>query len=197
MIIGISGLAQHGKDAFGTFLAEGLFKRIGRPYVLMAYAHELKLMVQRHFDLKYEQLWGSEKEVEDKRYSKGNGLWTAREIMQSFGDFYRSIDGDFWIKHLFNVIDDKEYEDVVITDCRYPNEIDPIIERGGCHIRVVRDMDMDVHGKEHSSETSLDGEYKVDFKVENYGTLADLRVTAEEVAGVIVNMNLIKEINHG
>jgi len=202
MIIGISGRAQHGKDTFGNFLAQELFKRTGQPYVMMAYANELKNMVQGYFDLSYEQLWGDEKEVSDKRYIKpveydydrdNPPYWTAREIMQSFGEFFRSIDSEFWTKNLFKVIDEKEYVNVIITDCRYPNEIEPVFERKGYHIRVYRDLDVDIHGKDHSSETSLDGDVKIDWKVINHWTLKELRVAASEVADFLLNMNIIKE----
>jgi len=202
MIIGISGKAQHGKDTIGKFLAQELNKKKGITCVLMAYANELKNMVQKYFDLSYEQLWGSEKEVSDKRYIKpvdydydrdNPPYWTAREIMQSFGEYFRSVDYNFWVKHLFKIIDEKEYEHVIITDCRYPNEVNPVFERNGYHVRIHRDLDLDTHGKEHSSETSLDGKFKIDFEVENNGTMDELKKTASDIADAILEMERLKE----
>ena len=107
LLLGITGSAQSGKDTFAEMLVKELKKQINCSFVLMAYAHELKLKVQKDFDLSYEQLWGSEKEIEDERYvHTKNSLyhgdrtyWTPREIMQDYGQFYRTIDYDFWSVH--------------------------------------------------------------------------------------------------
>jgi hypothetical protein len=197
MIIGISGKARSGKDAFAEFLAEALIEKTGNTYVMMAYAHELKSMVQREFDLSWDQLWGDEKESKDKRYRKLTDkdeevYWTGREIMQAFGEFYRSIDNDFWVKKLFSVMEENEYKDVLITDCRYPNEIKPIKERGGYHIRITREGKGEIHGSEHSSETSLDDGFEVDISVGNNGTLDELKTMAAETAVALMNMEKLR-----
>jgi adenosyl cobinamide kinase/adenosyl cobinamide phosphate guanylyltransferase len=51
MLIGIKGKARSGKDTFAELLANALFDEGRQRFVLMAYAHELKLRVQRDFDL--------------------------------------------------------------------------------------------------------------------------------------------------
>lgn len=196
-LIGISGKARSGKDVFGEFLASELSRQEGKGYILMSYAHELKNMVQKEFDLSYDQLWGEDKEKEDRRYLTNRKAlltndpvyWTGREIMQEFGGFYRSIDPDFWSKKLFSIMAEKEYENVIITDVRYPNEVDPILERKGVHIRVSREDKTQIHGTKHSSETSLDDGYKVDFDINNNRTLEDLRNTAKDIAGVLTKLN--------
>lgn len=192
MIIGVSGKARSGKNTFAEMLAEELYKRTGEAYVMMAYADVLKNMVQNEFDLSWDQLWGDEKEAEDHRYVKwpddggeDRGWWTGREIMQAFGGFYRSIDPNFWTKKLFRTIEEKEYKNVIITDVRYPNEVGPVVERNGYHVRVNRPTADAVHGKTHASETSLDAPYRVDFAVVNTGTLDDLRKLASDVANGI------------
>jgi len=199
MLIVISGKARSGKDTFARILAAELQKITGKPYVLMAYAHELKSKVQQDFDLSYEQLWGDEKEVLDKRYIRIKGglgpaakvyggkpekniYWTPREIMQAYGQFFRTIDYNFWVNHLFKVVEEKEYKNVIITDGRHINEIDAIINRGGYHVRVERENKDVVHGEQHISETALDEKYKVDFNVQNNGTISDLENTAKDVS---------------
>lgn len=202
MILGISGKARSGKDTFAGMLAKELQKQTGRAYVLMAFAYELKTKVQRDFDLSYEQLWGDEKETYDFRYPKvrgalpfcagnrddGRGLealedrqhWTSREILQDYGQFFRTIDNDFWVKELFKTIEEKEYKNVIITDVRHINEVDVVVDRGGYHIRVERDSSKDtVHNHQHISETALDAGHRVDVTVKNYGTLEDLKDTAK------------------
>lgn len=208
-IIGVSGKARAGKNVFSEYLAAELFNKTREPYVLMAYADELKKMAQKELDLSWDQLWGSEKEVEDKRYIKPirpycagldnpNPLpdcyWTGREIMQALGEFYRSIDPLFWIKKLFRTVEEKEYKNVIITDVRYPNEVDPVLKMGGYHIRIHRDVESKIHGKQHSSEIALDEGYKVDFNVKNNGTFDHLKNVAVDITGAILEMeNFLKE----
>ena len=198
MIVAVSGRARSGKDTFAEMLAAELNKKEHHPYVLMAYAHELKLRCQKDFDLSYDQLWGADKEKNDLRYPKANygfssnpaDYWTTREIMQAYGQFFRSIDYDFWVKHLFNVIEFKGYKNVIITDCRHPNEVDGPKERGGYHVRVVRPTgEYNIHGKEHISEVGLDDYKHVDVLVENVGSLDDLKIKAEEVAVQLRQLN--------
>jgi len=194
MILGISGKARSGKDTFAEMLQIELNKVSYPPYVMMAFAHELKTRCQAAFDLSYEQLWGDDKEVEDKRYlktAKDSKLgvvpgppedihWTAREIMQEYGAFYRKIDPEFWIKNLFRVAEDKEYKNIIITDVRYRNEADYILNKGYV-IRVERDNKDDVHNMQHPSEIELDGYGGFDFVVDNNGTLEDLERIAKDV----------------
>ena len=200
MIIGISGKARSGKDTFATMLATELNKESRPSYIMMAFANELKLRCQAAFDLTFEQLWGNDKEKYDQRYPKlrgplpycvgnrddGKGLevleerkhWTAREIMQDYGAFYRTIDNQFWIKNLFKVAKEKEYTSVIVTDVRYINEADYIIDNGGYVIRVERENKDSVHNQEHPSEVELDGYNRFDFTIDNSGTLEQLKEAA-------------------
>lgn len=196
MIIGVTGKARSGKDTFAELLANKLFEKEGQRFVLMAYAHELKLKVQRDFDLSYDQLWGDEKESEDRRYIKRHdgSFWTAREILQAYGEFYRSIDNEFWVKELFRVIDDKGYKNVIVTDVRHPNEADPVKNRDGFLIKVTREQKDSIHGSSHISETAMDDYTGIDlYIVNNYG-LKELETSAEEAVRFITNFRNNKRI---
>ena len=194
MIIGISGKARSGKDTFAGMLAKALNKQSYPPYVMMAFAHELKTKCQEAFDLSWEQLWGDDKEIPDTRYTKPTATttgtanlpepiyWTAREIMQNFGAFYRTIDNQFWIKNLFRVAERKEYSNVIVTDVRYINEADYILDIGGLVLRVEREDKADVHNMAHPSEVELDGYDSFSIIIDNNGTLEDLEASAESIA---------------
>ena len=202
MFVGISGKGRSGKDTLAEMLATELNKGAYPPYVMMAFANELKLKCQEAFDLTWEQLWGDDKEKPDERYPKpdGSGFWTAREIMQEFGAFYRTIDKEFWIKHLYKVAAEKEYTNVIITDVRYLNEADFIINGGGYVVRVERENKDTVHNEEHPSEVELDNYNKFDFTVINNWGLVELNQAAKDVVqflneGIADNKRLnIKEI---
>lgn len=185
MIVGISGKARSGKDTFAEMLTAELNKLSYPPYIMMAFAHELKTRCQAAFDLSYEQLWGDEKEELDKRYPKPDTdtFWTAREIMQNYGAFYRSIDDHFWIKNLFKVAEEKEYKNVVITDVRYVNEAEYIQhKKGGYVIRITRKSKDDVHNMEHPSEVQLDHYGGFDYYVINDWGFRELEEAAKDVA---------------
>lgn len=192
LIIGLVGRARAGKDSFAGMLAEELFIRTGRRYILMAYATELKRRIQKDFDLSYDQLWGDAKEEEDSRYpKKSGGYWTGREIMQFMGtDCFRAVDDNYWVKELFKVIAEREFTHVIITDIRFSSEAQPVKDRNGFMIRVVSDREITniVHNKAHASETSMDEYDGIDFTVDNNGSLDDLRKVATQVVDFILKL---------
>ena len=203
LLLGITGSAQSGKDTFAEMLAEELKKQTDSCFVLMAYAHELKLRAQKDFDLSYEQLWGAEKEKSDLRYAKcfegfssnPADYWTPREIMQNYGQFYRTIDYEFWVKHLFGIIKQNDYKNVIITDVRYPNEAQPIVNGNGYIIKMIRGNKAEIHNQYHSSEISMAKYDKIDFIVGNNGTLDELKSNVvDTVKQIVVCENNKKEI---
>jgi hypothetical protein len=191
IVIVISGRARVGKDTLGGYLREIFRNDCNLNFGSVAYAGVLKEMVQRDFGLTYEQLWGNEKEKMTEYFKRGFGLssnpedyWTPREIMQEYGAFYRSIDPNFWVRKLFSTIP----ENAIITDGRYPNEILPVLEMGGCHVRVYRDFPDKIHGGDHESETSLDGvDVRIDYVVHNDGTFEDLKREAKAIVDDVVS----------
>ena len=199
MLIGITGKARSGKDTFAEMLAEELYEKTRKKFILMAYATELKQRCQKDFNLSYEQLWGDDKESVDSRYPKEcivceggdddtQEYWTAREILQAYGQFFRTIKYDFWVDALYEAIEDKEYKNVIITDVRHPNEADPVREKGGVVIKVTsaRSDMPGIHGSNHISETAMD-DYQTDYVVANDFGLPELRAVAREIATLITN----------
>jgi hypothetical protein len=176
IIVGISGKARVGKDTLGDYLAYRIDDITDGNVICnrVAYADYLKKRIMADFDLSYEQLYGDLKEIPDGRYFKEDGsYWTPREIMQHYGQFFRTIDYNFWVKKLFENMG--MYDNIIISDLRHKNEVDAVKERGGYHIRVVRNIDNKIHGKDHISETALSDDYKVDFLVNNGSdTIEDL-----------------------
>lgn len=83
------------------------------------------------------------------------GQMSGRQVMQFAGtEIFRKMNPDIWANACMNQI---ENEDTmfyaVITDCRFPNEVDAVHRAGGKVIRLTRNMkDTDVH----ESERALD-----------------------------------------
>ena len=205
MIIGMVGKARSGKDTFAMYLMECLKKRHQRYFKHAAFAAQLKAMCQEHFELSYEQLWGNQKEIEDKRFFKSSvkvnnvnygEFWTPREIMQELGGFYRRIDHGFWVKSLNLHLITNDIKDAIITDVRHINECEYIKINKGVLIKIVRKNADEIHGMHHESETALDGfsDDYFDIEINNFGTLENLREAAEDTSDAIIMMeNMIKK----
>lgn len=88
------------------------------------------------------------------------------------------------------ILSKKEYDNMfysqqnwIITDVRFPNEVEAIKKRGGIVIRINRDqvfmnqkraIKTKEQGFEHPSETALDDYKDFDVTINNHGTLEDL-----------------------
>jgi len=194
LLIGVHGKARSGKDTFSEMLAEALFEVTGVKFTLMAFAHELKLRLQADYDMTYDQLWGDKKEDIDERYPRHDsvkGFWTPREMLQEYGEFFRSIKEDFWVDHLFRVIDEKEIRNVIITDVRLLLESNRIKDKGGYIIKICRKNREIIHNNNHITEVDMEHYEHIDFTIENDGDLTDLKKMSVDVA--IMLHKLFKE----
>jgi hypothetical protein len=75
------------------------------------------------------------------------------------------------------------FPDWIITDVRFPNELDAVVERKGITIRVHRDLhngNAHISPIPHESETALD-DTKFDYEIINDGTLEDLMDKVREI----------------
>lgn len=209
MIISMCGKARSGKDTSAVML-RSMFDFKGVSLDLISYARELKEKVKYDFDMTDNQVYGDLKEVPDDRYIKdvvalsGTGgqekhtsYWTPRELLQYFGtDVYRKIDPNIWVRLLRKKLDlNKNY---IITDARFPNELDWSALEGGYRVIVHRECRSEINNICHASETSLDGyETDNDIHIYNNGSLEDLKENLRiNVVNYILNKNC-KEASNG
>lgn len=211
MIIGISGKARSGKDAFGEYLTECFKEKHQREFTHMAFAMQLKMMCKINFGLDDEQLWGDKKEIPDERFKKSpqalygqendhTMYWTPREIMQELGGFYRKITYDYWVMALDHEMKKQNYKDIVITDVRHINECEHVKDNKGVVIRVIREDADKIHGMDHESETALNEYTGFDIEINNSGTLEDLYKAAENTSDAIITIERLmmkEEIYNG
>lgn len=190
MIIGICGLIGAGKDTAADYLVNWHeFKRD-------SFAATLKDAVSAVFGWDRELLEGRTKTAREWR-EQLDYWWadrldmpelTPRWVLQYWGtDVFRNhFHRDIWIASLENKLRQTK-DNVVISDCRFLNEVDAIRRAGGRVIRIVRGRDPewfefarlkphlmnttypDVHASEYSWAPT-----EFDFIIENNGTIDEL-----------------------
>jgi hypothetical protein len=144
MIIGVVGLIGAGKDTVADYLVNiHQFRR-------ESFANTLKDAVSSVFGWDRELLEGRTKqsrawrEQVDPWWAERLGMLdlTPRWILQYWGTevVRRGFHDDTWIASLENKLR-KTTDDVVISDCRFPNEISAIKRAGGIVVRVHRGPD--------------------------------------------------------
>lgn len=141
MIVGICGFIGSGKDTVADYLVNlHHFRR-------ESFANSLKDAVSNVFGWDRTMLEGRTKQARDWR-EQVDPWWaqrlnmpklTPRWILQQWGTEVcrRSFHDDIWIASLEHKLLSSK-DDIVISDCRFPNEIQAIRAAGGLVVRVVR-----------------------------------------------------------
>jgi len=172
MIIGLSGYAQSGKDTVAELLCLNYgFKRISFALPMRDAIYTLNPIVEggnRVADLVDEYGWD---------VAKANP--EVRRLLQVFGtEVGRNLFGEnFWIDQAFKRAE--EYERVVFSDVRFPNEARAIQQRGGDLWRINRHNHQPVNG--HTSEHAMDN-FMFKHVIYNDRTLDDLFNDCEMLA---------------
>ena len=140
MIIGICGFIGSGKDTVADYLVNlHHFRR-------ESFANTLKDAVSAVFGWDRTMLEGRTKQAREWREQQDN-WWTnrlgmvitPRWVLQNWGTEVcrNGFHDDIWIASLENKLRNST-DNVVISDCRFPNEIKAIKNAGGIVVRVVR-----------------------------------------------------------
>lgn len=208
MLIAIAGLIGSGKDTAADYLCTHHgFKR-------MSFGASLKDAVSVIFNWDRELLEGSTKTSREWR-EQVDTWWanrlniphlTPRWVLQQWGTEVarKGFHDEIWIANVENRLLNLK-EDIVITDCRFPNELAAIKKAGGITMRTHRGEDPywlpvatrynntdnpilkeTIHDllvneyKIHSSEYSSVG-LKYDYHLNNNGLIDDLHKQLENI----------------
>ena len=198
-IIGIVGFKGSGKDTVGKILQKEY------QFITTSFAKSLKQALCAMFGWKPHMLEG--KTPSSRKWREQPDVWwsqamdqevTPRKIMQKFGTgiVRKRLHNRFWVLRLQRELEQMN-GNVVVTDVRFPDEIQMIRDQGGVILRVRRGPDPSWYNQAawfnkqpgwvrpmllwflpnlnyiHESERNWIG-YPVDHTIENSGTLEEL-----------------------
>lgn len=127
-------------------------------------------------------------------------ILTPRLLLQTIGtDLFRNrLHPDIWVNSLFSNYSDKKQIDRtnvkrktiydcnwIITDLRFPNELEVIKEKNGITIRVIRRTTQGISN--HKSEIALDNA-KFDYEIYNDNTIENL---IKQVKNILIKEKII------
>jgi hypothetical protein len=147
-VLGICGHAGAGKDMVADYLVKMLdFRRL-------AFALPIKKIAHEYFLVNWNDLERSDKPEK------------VRKLLQMLGtEVGRAFDPDIWVDHMRDNILEAPYKSIVITDVRFPNEAQMLVDDFNADLILVRRPNNPNIGKkmmEHASETSI-GEIPFDL----------------------------------
>lgn len=109
----------------------------------------------------------------------------TRRILQIYGTeiFRKRVQDNFWIKQTKKRVIESKADIVLITDVRFPNEIEGMYSDNYelFTIRVDRKNESTNTVNEHDSETALDEYNHFVYRVDNNGSLTDLKDAAMSI----------------
>jgi len=110
----------------------------------------------------------------------------TRNILQLYGTeiFRKRVDENWWVNQVKNRCIASKSDVIIVTDCRFPNEIEGMFceDYETIVIRIKRDINTQELIASHDSETALDDWNEWNYIVENNGTLEELRGSAKEIS---------------
>jgi hypothetical protein len=199
MLIGICGFQSSGKDT----ITEYLIKEYG--FIKLSFASTIKDIISVMFGWPRDKLEGLTKE--DRLWREQIDPWWSEKLkipdlsprytMQYIGTdlFRKHFHTDIWVKIIENKINNylhqNDKQNIIISDCRFENEINMIIMLGGKIIQVHREIPSwfykyrDGEYPEeiksiHNSELEWIRCHK-DYNIENDGTIEQLYRNVSEI----------------
>lgn len=212
-IIGISGRMGHGKNTVGDIIEKLCLTNNGPKFEQKSFAGKLKQIaslltgfdVEKFEDQEFKKNlldseWGTVQQIPlnsippfaDMEF---NVLITVREFLQKLGTeaMRDGLHQNVWVNALmcdYRRPKMSEYNpsNWIITDMRFPNEMEAVKERKGITIRITRPVKKSkTTPRLHPSETSLD-KAEFDYTIVNDSTIEEL---VKKVRQILITEKII------
>lgn len=192
MILGLTGKPGAGKDLVAKFLVDrGDWVRVSFADKIRELALAIDPLIQHHYSIDYLSDW---LDSYGGRWDDVKNIPDVRRFLQNLGVAMRASDPGFWVGLVDQTILAAVSEwgkNVVVTDVRFPNEVDYLRSVAGewkygehtyTHlVRVIRPGHT-LPGHDHPAEHALDG-VKEDYRLLNDGDTDNLgKATMEMIA---------------
>jgi hypothetical protein len=212
-LIGINGKIGAGKDTVGEIIQKLCITNSGSKFEIKKFAGKLKetaslltgIPIKKFEDQDF-KMTALGPEWKKRFYDADSNPYyeemTVRKFLQLLGTeaMRVGLHTNVWVNALFadykwyvkswdelGTEIDGAYPNWVITDMRFPNEMEAVVEKGGITIRVVRPGT--VTG-DHPSETALD-DAAFDYEIINDGSMEEL---VSKVRSILVKEEIIRYI---
>lgn len=189
MIICCVGRARSGKDTVYNHLKHKAFPNLVR-YSFADQIKQIGKLIFKIDDISVFYADDTTKETPLKiKWSNDNLEVSPRQICTSIGSFFRNnFSKDFWIDRMFSDIADSGNTQIIITDMRYPNELEYVCKHFD-NVKIIY-VDADqrlgkMDDNAHESEKAV-YEIKEKFKdklevIENNGTLREFKKSIDKI----------------
>ena len=180
MIISISGKIGSGKDTIAEIIKE---KMPAAGWEVKKFAGKLKEVATLLTSIpitQFEDQSFKQTSLPSEWNNATGDAMTVRDLLQKLGTeaMRNGLHENVWVNALFS--DYQNNSNWIVTDTRFPNEIDACVHRGAICIKVVRDSGNHI-GTAHASETALDDYNQWDYIVDNTGSVENLRRKVDEI----------------
>jgi len=170
-LLGISGKKRSGKNLAAKYIRDIIHKK--DPSLLtgeLGFADGVKYTAAEALDLDRMIFFEDKNKEKLFRIDEETEL-TGREILKRIGMMFRdTLSQAFWIYRLTKIAKGQPDFFFIITDIRFPNEVEVVEAAGGIVIRLNRDTGLK---DSHISETALD-DYTFPLTIDNDGTKEEL-----------------------
>ena len=108
---------------------------------------------------------------------------TAVDLWVSVGNYYRTLDEDYWVKKLFDKYKTSSGV-LLIKDLRYPNEAEAVKRHGGKIIKINNDRAAIYNSV---ADTAMDNYSGWDMIINNNTSISDLLTAAKTCIKTFIN----------
>lgn len=176
MIVGLIGYAGAGKDTVADIMMKNA------DFFRVAFADKIKAILSELYSVPIDVF--NDRVLKNAPMLVFNGK-TPRQVAQETGMFYRGIRESTWLDYVKKKAGflAGQGDNVVITDIRFPDEMDAVLSMGGVTVYIER-ANHEVY--EHESERHIhDLSLRADYRICNNSDLSGLEFETKAVLNAL------------